>query len=180
MKSSTTNLYAAALVMLLGGAVHAFPGANANCANCHTNEAGALNVTPADFLEIARGESGQITFDVGALGGFPGAQASIAVDGLDDPALKATPDLGEWIDQGEWLTHLLFFEPGVYTLDVSIAADAELGEYPIDVRLAGGGGWSTFRSYAVRVVPEPSTVALLGLGSCVVLIRLRLRRRQGP
>jgi hypothetical protein len=157
---------------------YAFPNLGANCASCHTRSDGAFDFAPSNLLELQSGEMGQITFNVTDIA--TGTEAAVGVVGLDAAGLTATPDLTGWTQQAGWLTSDQFSAVGPVLLKLTLGASAALGNYPINVTLAGGSGtegarWSTMQSFTIRVVPEPTTFILLGAAGVSVAIAAKQR-----
>ena len=117
--------------------------------------------------------------------GSNGANALIAVFNLNNPALKATPDLTGWMAQSNppvdyITTNPLFNAARSFMLNVGIGAGATRGDYGISAILAGGKGtstrWSTTRDLTLRIVPEPAAAALLCCGLAATALYARRRR----
>ena len=172
--------FLAVITILLNGA-QAFPGAGGTCASCHTDSNGTFSISPTNLLELLPGQTGELTLNATAIPA--GEQAAFGVDGLDAANLMATAGVG-WTARsgGDWYTSSIFNTvPQAIALPVTLGAGAMAGDYTIDVRLAGSGGWSNSQTFTLRVViPEPTTVALLGiaLASSGVLARKRWLRRK--
>lgn len=174
----------AALLTIMASGAHARPTFGNDCTSCHDRSAGAFSVLPSNLIEIAWGEMGEVTFDVTELGSA-GEDSALAVYGLDDADLEATPDLTGWNvqDGGTFLSSDFFNAVGQVPLSIGIGTSAALGDYLINVTLAGGPGsdWSTTSEFTIRVIPEPTTIVLLGIGliSGAMLIGNLRRRRKG-
>jgi hypothetical protein len=152
------------------GGAYAFPDLGASCAACHGRPDGNFDFVPSDLLQISPEDMGEITFDVTDVAA--GVEAAISLVGLDAAGLMATPDLTNWTQQTDgtdtWLTSDTFNTIGPVVLNLTIGAGATLGNYPIAVTLAGGAGadgsrWSTMQTFAIEVIPEPTTMSLLGV-----------------
>jgi hypothetical protein len=150
-----------ALVTTLVRGAYAEPDFGSNCASCHSRTAGQFNVLPSNLVEIFAGATGQVTFNVTQLGSA-GQSAALAVFGLNAPALMATPNLTGWNEQdgGTYLSSDFFTTTGQVPLQLTIGAGATLGDYPINVTMAGGPGsdWSRTGSFTIRV----ATASLAG------------------
>lgn len=165
-----------ALTVVVVNSARAFPGAGGNCASCHTDSNGTFNISPTNLLELLPGRTGQLTLNATAIPA--GEQAAFGVDGLDAANVMATAGAG-WTARsgGDWYTSSIFNTvPQAIALPVTLGTGAVPGDYIVDVRLAGSGGWSSSQTFTLRVlVPEPTTVGLIAialtLGLLVVLAR---------
>jgi hypothetical protein len=169
-----------ALSAILINSARAFPGSGGNCASCHSDSNGTFNISPTNLLELLPGQTGQLTLNATAIPA--GAEAAFGVDGLDAANLMATAGAG-WTPRsgGNWYTSAIFNTvPQAIALPVTLGAGSMAGDYTVDVRLAGTGGWSRSQTFTLRVlVPEPATIGfvVIALVSAGVVLRRRINRR---
>ena len=142
------------LAATIAPGVNAEPSFGGNCASCHDRSAGSFNVLPSNLVEMFAGNGGEVTFNVTELG-RAGRNAALAVFGLNAANLMATPNLTGWNEEdgGAFLSSDFFDTTTQVPLQLTIGAGATLGDYPINVTLAGGPGsdWSTARSFTIRI-----------------------------
>ncbi len=174
-------LLAFALVMAMCQVASAWPGYTGNsCMGCHNKPGDDVAITPGT-IDIKFDGDGVVTFDIAPL---TSDKAAIILSGLDDANLDASVgvvgDSWHWDGTGALRSGAdgndLIDSTGSYQLDLAIGAGGVEALYGIDVLLIGQGQHGLATDFNVKVVPEPSTLALLsmaGLGICV-----RRRRRQ--
>jgi PEP-CTERM motif-containing protein len=170
-------MLACIVVMAMCHVASAYPGYTAGCTGCHQSAGdGGPAITP-DPIDIAVDDSGSITFDnVPILV----SMAQLVLEGLGDPNLAASVGAGWTFDAGNstYVSSVINSGDPTYTLDLGIGASAvQGGPYTVNVWTLGKSSGAKYLATAfdVNVVPEPTTLALLGmagLGLCI------LRRRR--
>lgn len=171
-------LVAMALLVIDISGAHAFPSQTQSCTNCHNDGSGSLTPNP-NPINILVGGSGLLSFDVGTLPA-PSGNNMIALTDLSAAALDAS--IGAGGDNWALATFTKSDQnigTGAYVLDLGIGPGATVGPYDLTWYLVGQvddspvGTSGTFR---VNVIPEPTTLAALGLGLTVLGLVTRRRR----
>ena len=168
------------------------------CISCHSNTGktpSEMNWAPANLV-LSPGDSSSVTFNVTSLGtSGTGAnpRSAISLQGLETGLLNATIAAGgNWTlrseSHGTSYNSDILTTLGSYLLNFNIGANVANGSYPIGVSLAAsGGGGSTLRTgfnttpgFTITVIPEPATLAMLLIGTTVVIFqRMRNASRRG-
>ncbi len=174
---------------------NAFPtsgGGHANCLSCHgtTREAAIPSL-----LQITAQPGDLIPLTINITNGADIYSASLA--GLGAPGLTGfTPD-ASWANHftaGTFNTDpqyggpyyalsnsgLAYQGPISHFFNLRLGANTQLGSYPLSFTVSGSGNeglWRDSNPFTLNVIPEPSTVALIAVGTAIGVIWWRRRRR---
>jgi hypothetical protein len=155
MTISGRSLVLSTFLIFQAGAAWASPNFGSSCTSCHTRADGAFSFLPSNLLQIAPGQTREITINV--TDAAPGVTSALSLTGLNASGLGATAG-APWTNRGGWWTLGPFSGTGEKSLNLTLGAGAVTGTYPINVTLAGGSGaaggrWSRTGSFTVQVAP---------------------------
>ena len=181
----------------------AYPSRGGNCAYCHTEEEGVLEISGDYLTEMVEGmemktftatPGGSTQFTLTAEEKGIG-RYGIILNRLDllNEEVQYTPQL--YIPDADWSSsrndheylywYGRYYSTGLteellsYDFDLILDPAVKPGFYTLEAQLAGGYpsgdlGWTTVQRFGLRVVPEPVTLMLLVTG----LAALGMARRQ--
>jgi hypothetical protein len=182
---------------LLVQVAQAFPSRGGNCAYCHESEEGTLDIQGYNLIEMVDGEDtevftvapgGSTKFTIEAVAKGD-ARYGIILNRLDllNEEVQYTPRLytpdPDWSSvrgdheylywYGRYYSTGLTEDLQTYEFDLTIDSAVKPGLYTLLAVMAGGHpsidtGWTTEKTFALRVVPEPASLVLLAAGVLAV------------